>query len=124
MQKPPAKSSSDKKVVAQYSLYQGIIPDPDTLQKYEQNFPGFADRLLSLAEQELKHRQEMEKNANKYVQTTALVGIGAALTSVSIVSYLCYHAFNLGYATQAVSLAIGVITALAGTFLIGKNRSK
>ncbi len=40
----------------QKQFYSGPIPDPESLQKYENISPGFANRLLTMAEVEQSSR--------------------------------------------------------------------
>jgi uncharacterized membrane protein len=41
--------------------YIGALPPPSYLKQYEDNHPGFADRLLNLSEREQSHRHQMEE---------------------------------------------------------------
>lgn len=57
-----AKQEIVKKVTAvQTQSYKGPIPQPEMLAQYEQICPGFADRIMSLAEREAASRQMLEK---------------------------------------------------------------
>ena len=40
--------------------FKGPIPHPELLQKYEDIQPGFAERMVSMAEQQLDHRIKFE----------------------------------------------------------------
>lgn len=52
-----------RKVVAQVieSEFSGPIPPPNIMRGYEEILPGAADRILSMAERQSQHRQDMEK---------------------------------------------------------------
>lgn len=41
--------------------FQGPIPPPSVLRGYEEISPGFAKRIIAMAESETKHRQAMER---------------------------------------------------------------
>lgn len=43
------------------SSFRGPLPPPDALQRYEQICPGFADRIVALAEREAENRQRLER---------------------------------------------------------------
>ena len=43
-------------------LFQGPIPHPDLLKKYDEVVPGAAERILRLAEEEQQHRHQMDLN--------------------------------------------------------------
>nr|DAR22085.1 MAG TPA: putative membrane protein [Caudoviricetes sp.] len=58
------KSEELKSVVAEIMVQQhfsGPIPPPEILSGYEQIHPGFADRIISMAEKQSAHRQGLEK---------------------------------------------------------------
>ncbi len=42
------------------SLYSGPLPPPDFFERYNNTLPGAADRILTLAEDEAKHRRRLE----------------------------------------------------------------
>lgn len=41
--------------------HSGPLPDPDTLQRYEQVLPGLAERILVMAEKQSEQRQGLER---------------------------------------------------------------
>lgn len=43
--------------------YSGPLPHPRILEGYEEIIPGAADRILTMAENQASHRQEIEKTA-------------------------------------------------------------
>lgn len=45
--------------------YQGPLPHPDLLVKYEEIIPGSAERILSMAEKEQQHRHQLENEVIK-----------------------------------------------------------
>lgn len=47
--------------IAKFESFSGPIPPPDTLRGYEEIRPGFAERIVHMAEQEQAHRIECEK---------------------------------------------------------------
>ncbi len=61
----PTKPKSDEIMSHQVlgQIYQGPIPTPDVLKKYNVLLPGAADRILSMAEKEADHRHKMEERA-------------------------------------------------------------
>jgi len=61
-QPPQQIISQSQSVAAQVQLhYEGPLPHPSILQGYNQVVPGSAERIISMAEQQAKHRQELEK---------------------------------------------------------------
>lgn len=49
--------------VVQQQTYQGPIPHPSDLEKYELVIPGAAERILHMAEAENQHRHKQEEAA-------------------------------------------------------------
>lgn len=69
--------------------FSGPIPHPELLQKYEQVQPGFAERIVEMAEKQLDHRIECEdkvvdgsvsesKRGQLYGLIVAVLFLGAA----------------------------------------------
>ena len=50
-----------KTLLAKSEFYSGPIPSSFELEKYEQILPNAANRILTIAEEQSKHRQEFEK---------------------------------------------------------------
>lgn len=62
------KSNPDKQKKAEVSLlhqefYSGPIPSASELARYEEVQPGSADRIIKMAENQAKHRQNIESKA-------------------------------------------------------------
>jgi uncharacterized membrane protein len=105
-------------------LFSGPVPDPESLEKYELIHPGFADRLIKLAEEEQKNRLELNRllveneiQNQKRSWDNYRLGQLFAIIAVSEVVLLCTVGFFLGYSNSARDIAVIVIVALAGVFL-------
>jgi uncharacterized membrane protein len=105
--------------------YSSLIPPPSMMKEYEKIHPGATERLFSLAESQVKHRQEREieeQNIRKLViirehHATMLGQISSfVLISMGLVSGL-YLIINdkpaSGFATILGPLAIIGATALS-----------
>src|SRR5258708_7872427 len=55
-------------------LYQGALPHPDHLERFEALLPGATDRFLGLAERQSAHRQRMEKKFLNFNGATQILG--------------------------------------------------
>jgi uncharacterized membrane protein len=75
--------------------FSGPLPPPDTLIRYNDAFPGCAERIVKMAESQTQHRQALEtralngKLANERVGqwmafVLAALGIGGAIWLMSI----------------------------------------
>lgn len=60
---PNVGNNKERLLIAQKmeSQYSGPIPPPGFMKAYEDAFPGSADRILTMAEEDSKHSREMEK---------------------------------------------------------------
>lgn len=59
--RPPGRDPNS--VFVAESSWQGPLPPPEILQGYEAAFPGAAERILRMAEDQGAHRRDMEKQA-------------------------------------------------------------
>jgi uncharacterized membrane protein len=76
-------------------FFSGPLPPPDVLAEYNEAFQGAAERIVTMAESQLKHRQEMESRVVASNCRNELVGqiIGAVLSGIAILGgiYLAAH---------------------------------
>lgn len=54
-------TSQDKSLSAEFQFYRGPLPSPKDLDEYDKIVPGAAERIISMAEEQAKHRQGLEK---------------------------------------------------------------
>lgn len=54
------ESEKGKVVCVEHSLFIGLIPHPEILERYEKIFPGAAERILKMAEEQSLHRRTQE----------------------------------------------------------------
>ena len=58
--KNPMTSGKKDKEGLIIQSYRGVIPPPTAMEGYEKVCPGAADRILAMAENDLKHKHEIE----------------------------------------------------------------
>ena len=92
------------------AYYAGPIPPPAMLRDYEEVLDGSADRLLSMAERESKHR-------STYENLGLVFGFIAALALIALSAYIVF----LGFAWQSVGVVVGSIAGTAGTFIYSNH---
>jgi len=111
------------RVSQQYS-FSGPLPPPEVLEKYNQAMPGLAERIISMAEQQGRHRQEIEKtviNSNAFVQKVGpFLGFIVAMTAV-IGGIVLILKGKDGYGLAAI---ITALASLAGVFIYGKKQQR
>jgi len=120
----PAKQQSTNISLQHHQAYSGPIPDPDSLAKYEQIQPGFAERIIKMAEDEASHRRT---NENKIIQSStqmAVTGIVFAFVSVVIFGGIVTYAISQQSNVAALSTVIAALASLAGIFVFFRNKMK
>lgn len=111
--------------VSQSSHYSGPLPMPEDLEKYDKVVPGAAERIISMAEKEMKHRHDNDDFIARNIVRTTYISIFFAFVSVVILSGLTFFALYKGYDKVAGAIAVGSIAAVAGVFIFFKrNKGK
>ena len=87
----------------EHKLYMGPVPSPDIIKEFGEIDPSFPNRLITLAENEAKHRQAEVAANNKVIRqeirSDAIVRFVSPFMAYSIVIialYLTYYAFSRG----------------------------
>ncbi len=111
--------------------FQGPIPSPDALQRYESLLPGAAERIVSMAEKEQTHRHNCETQAlqqeieNHQARNTEirrgqwfgfLIGLSAILSG----TLLAYT----GHPWPGSFIGTGGVIGLVAVFVFGHRSSK
>jgi len=120
-------SPQEKLTLTQEKFFSGPVPDPDSLAKYENINPGFADRLLKMGE---KEQQERINTQNKIIDIESELNIRElnnfkrgqifALLAVLLVVGLCVYVFYLGSSKEGRDIAVTVIASIATVFIDGR----
>jgi uncharacterized membrane protein len=104
--------------------YQGLLPPPEMLAQFNQVIPNGADRIVTMTESQIHHRQALETRVvNGNVSSQKLGQLYAFLLGVlAIGGGIGLIAFN-----KPVSGLVSIITAftsLAGIFIYGRYDQK
>ena len=108
------RERDDRKIISQ--TYTGPIPPSSELSKYEEIIPGAANRIISMAEEESKHRQITEIKIIHNERMFGLVGQIAAIFVVTAVASLEFYVVYTGNASQAATVGMS-IAAVASVFI-------
>ena len=96
------------------SEFSGPIPPPSIIKGYEEIMPGAAERIIAMAENQAKHRQEMEKMMVNSEARDSLLGVvfafilGVGCLVASAIIVIC-----VPEKTGAISSAMVGITGIA-----------
>lgn len=103
--------------------YSGPLPDPDTLQGFEDIVPGAAERIFTMAEKEQDHRHETDNILIRRQLNQSATGqwMGFFLGAATIFTgrFLVY----CGQSVAGIATIIGAAVALVALF-VSAQRSK
>ncbi len=124
----PHKGNDNVRAAIQISEahhFSGPLPRPEDLKKYDDILPGAAERIISMAENESRHRHESERRADKAAIGIAVAAIIAAFIAMLLLTGAVFYALYKGYQAVAGTIAVGAIAAVVGAFLFkAKNPKK
>lgn len=60
--KPSSAQVQQKSIQQITQSFSGPLPPPAALQEYERISPGLAERIVSMAESQARHRQQLERS--------------------------------------------------------------
>lgn len=111
-------------IAAQHRSFSGPLPPPEDLAKYDQIVPGAAERIIGMAEAEMKHRHKNEDTVTRgIIHTTYLSAIFAFVVAISLAALAFYLAYKGSY-TAAASVAVGSIAAVISAFVVKSHSNK
>jgi len=104
--------------------YYSPLPPASEMERYQQLTPDATNRILSMAENQSSHRQEIEKIAVKSGALNSLLGVIAAflLGTFTILGGI-WLAF-VGDATAGALVTSVGMAGLAGVFIYGTRSNK
>lgn len=108
--------------ITQFEHYQGSIPHPDILKKFDEVVSGAANRLIEMAENEQKHRHQLER---KIFTSEIALKIGGLITAGLIT--LCFLGSGMyliinDKSTQGLVLLIAPLVPLLATFFYKNSK--
>ena len=101
--------------------FSGPVPPPEILQAYNKVMPDGAERILSMAERQSLHRQELEKIIVKGNSRHQAWGISAAfllsIVTIAVGVFLIYNDKD----ASGLAIIIADLVALAGVFVYARQ---
>ena len=104
--------------------YQGPLPHPDLLVKYEEIIPGSAERILSMAEKEQKHRHQLENEVIKKEIAQKGRGLNFGFTLALLIIVVGAYLLIIDKSLQGFSLILGSIAMIIAPFFFNKNNNQ
>ena len=113
----PDKAAGGVSLTALSMEYAGPLPPPAYLAAYEQIAPGAAQRILAMAEEQAKHRREIESKVigSDTGRSWAGLFIGGILSLAILASGT--WVILAGHDTAGTTIITGTLVALAGVFV-------
>jgi len=103
-------------------IFSGPLPAPKTLKEYDQIMPGLANRIVTMAENQSAHRQQLENIVIRSDRRNSLLGLvigGIVALSVLVVgAYL----ITIGEHYAGTFLCTTDLISLAGIFVYGNKK--
>ncbi|MGL5279354.1 MAG: DUF2335 domain-containing protein [Cetobacterium sp.] len=104
--------------------YQGPLPHPDLLVKYEEIIPGSAERILSMAEKEQQHRHQLENEVIKKEIAQKGRGLNFGFTLALLIIVIGAYLLIIDKSLQGFSLILGSIAMIIAPFFFNKNNNQ
>ena len=102
--------------------HSGPLPAPEDLADYERICPGAADRIITMAESNMNHRQSMEKTLVKSEYGLRTRGQWLALAALVVMLAVIAFTFWLGQPIAGSVLGSATLIAVTGMFL-GRDKN-
>lgn len=100
----------------------GPWPHPEMLRQYELILPGAADRMITMAERQMEHRHDMERNVVVGGTRRATGGLVAGLIVALAFGWWSYELVIHGYGVAGTILGSFDLVSLVSVFVIGRNK--
>jgi len=106
------------------SSWHGPLPPAEQLKGYEDVLPGAADRIFTMAEEQARHRQHLEKVAVEGGNSRSWWGLALGFVISLVVLGLSAGAIYTGHdAAGAAGMGVDVV-ALASVFVYGRREQR
>ena len=95
--------------------FEGPLPPPGALRAYDSILPGAAERILSMAEQQAEHRQNIERKDSWRASLGVVAGTVVAFAVLCLAGYALY----LGQPLVGGALGVADLVGLVGVYVYG-----
>ena len=115
-----SSQAPSRQVTTISARFQGPLPPPEMLARYNDVAPNGADRVIAMAETQVQHRQSLElavitgnlENEKRGQIFAFILGLVAIVGGIGLIAF--------GKDTQGLVAIISTLTALAGVFAYGR----
>ena len=123
-ERPATRADLIEVAAASIRHFSGPLPPPEVLAAYNQILPGAAERILKMAEEQERHRHQIEARvvrSNTFAQTAGVIfGFILALIAIAGGIWLAYF----GKSGAGLTTIIAAVAGLVATFIYGKHEQR
>lgn len=102
--------------------FEGIMPDPDTLEKLEKIIPGCGREWMDMAKSEVKHRHKSENRITWTFKYTTLISVICGFIANLIICFVGFKAIEMGYPTAGATIITGSAASVVAAFIFRRNK--
>ena len=113
----PQPAGSQTTAVSIQEAFSGPLPPPNMLAQFEQIEPGFANRIVAMAENQSQHRIQVEGADASAERFTRRFGLVSALITVLAMCSVAAFTVYLGHPKWAAGMMGTTMVALVWAFL-------
>lgn len=99
--------------------FQGPLPHPDTLARYDEIVPGSAEWIVKRFLEQGEHRMQLEKMVIENDIKQSRWGLAAGFILALVVVLGAIYAIVQGYDFAGVAAIVSALATLAGVFVYG-----
>lgn len=110
--------------LAEFHTHSGPLPSPAVLNQYDQIVPGAAERIISMAEEQMRHRHSLEKKAIESEIADSRLGLhyGLIIGLASVIGGAICIIF--GHEIGGSIIGGAGLSGLVGVFVYGTNQRR
>lgn len=113
------------KEATEITSFEGLTPDPESLEKLEQYCPGITERWQTLAEEEIRERHKNERILIRSFSFSSVFGSISAFLSTVLIAGVGLYAIHLGHPTAGATIICGSMAQVIAAFHFRtKNNNK
>lgn len=120
----PSKPPSTTEITRIEASYVGPLPPPGMLAKYNEVFPGAAERIFAMVERQSAHREKIETIVVTAAARSSIRGSWFAfiISMTAIVGGV--YLIKLGKSGEGVAAIIASLAGLTAVFIYGKRKDR
>jgi uncharacterized membrane protein len=107
-----------------FSMWQGGLPMPADLARYEEWYPGITKVLMDERVTQGKHRRDLERRVVFAGTNLARAGLACGTVFLLSIVGLCFFAVAHGQQASAILLAVAAILGAVGAYVYGQRQQR